>query len=257
MHDGSAYFLAAPFQVGPRRFASADRLIAGLSADVGLEHDPLGQPSSLEFVSPISPTHGRGPFVLPPGYIAVAEVSHGILLFHPSDSDVAVWSPASGQVVMDVGRVHTLIDASAAEVAWQAQDGCNGESECPLHITDMGNGQDRVVAPIPGHAGFLGGGAFSPDGHWLAAFVSAGPDIQGRPTVPEAQLVLINEGGSVTTPSNAILAVGEPAGSAAWLSDHVFFGGTAGLIHAYAPGDTQAITLNIPTSYSFTVYPSG
>jgi hypothetical protein len=160
---------------------------------------------------------------------------------------------------MDVGHIRRLIDASPAAVAWQAVDGCPGNAECPLHITDMANGKDRVVAPVPGHAGFIGGGAFSPDGRLLAAFVSAGPDIGRTGAVanaPEAQLVLIDEGGSIATPSNAVVPVAEPAGAAVWSTDHVFFGGTAGVIHTYAPGDTQAITLKIPSSYSFTIYPS-
>jgi hypothetical protein len=161
---------------------------------------------------------------------------------------------------MDVGHIRTLIDGNSAAVAWQSMDGCNSDAECPLHITDMASGKDRVVAPLPGHAGFVGGGAFSPDGRLLAAFVSARTDtgqIGAVANVPEAQLVVIDDGGSVATPSNAVVPVGEPAGAAVWSSDHVFFGGTAGVIHAYAPGDTQAITLKIPSSYSFTIYPSG
>jgi hypothetical protein len=164
-----------------------------------------------------------------------------------------------GRFVVDLGPVRSLIDVSPAEVAWRPIDGCNSDAECPLHITDIVTGKDRVVAPLPGHGGFIGGGAFSPDGRLLAAFVSAGPDIgrtAGVATGQEAQLVVIDEAGASAAPSNSVVPISEPVAAAVWSSGHVFFGGTAGVIHTYGLGATQAITLKIPTSYAFTIYPS-
>jgi hypothetical protein len=60
---------------------------------------------------------------------------------------------------------------------------------------------------------FLGGGAFSPDGRKLAAFVSA-----FRPhDWPDAQLVLVDPStGAVHLIANTIVQIGEPAGWTTW-----------------------------------------
>jgi Tol biopolymer transport system component len=93
---------------------------------------------------------------------------------------------------------------------------------------------------------FLGGGAFSPDGRQLAAFVSA-----YRPhDWPNAQLVLVNPNtGSVQLIANTVIQIGEPAGWATWSpTGSDLFGGSyreGPVIQAFAlkTGQTQATPL--------------
>jgi hypothetical protein len=115
-------------------------------------------------------------------------------------------SLASGQLGPILGPAPTVIDTHLDTVAWRESVGRDG-SECPLHITDATTGADRVVAPSPGHHGFLDGGAFTPDGTQLAAFVSAPPT-----TTPRAELVIIDVDSSIIHPiANGQVQVGGQA----------------------------------------------
>lgn len=65
-----------------------------------------------------------------------------------------------------------MVGWSGDQVAWLASAGYTSNGKCPPRITDVSRGAGAFVAPPPGYAGYLTGGAFSPAGaQALAAFV--------------------------------------------------------------------------------------
>jgi hypothetical protein len=259
-HNGLAYFLPSPFETPPQQLGPADELIPGAHLDVGLQTNPAGRPSTLEFVQPQS---GRDPiresfFELPEGYRALAEVANGIMLYRLNDFDVQIWAPASKQFVADIGHPGAILAIAPTALAWLAKEGCN-KSACPLHITDLSSHTDRTIAPPPGSGGFIDGGAFSPNGI-LAAFVSTGQPARAGPVAsgPGAQLVLLTPSAPPAAPINGgiVVTAQNPAGSAAWTRDgqHLLFGGVAGAFHVYTTNDNSTTALPIPSTYTFTIY---
>ena len=128
------------------------------------------------------------PARLPAGYQPVAGLDRRAL-GQPSAPDLgqsrlAVWQPAGdGRFSRVVGPAVSVVGIHGSTVAWRsAAARCNTSSEGELHITDTTTGTDRVLAAPKGQCGFDGGGAFSPDGSRLAAFVdaapTAGPNVQ-------------------------------------------------------------------------------
>ena len=131
-----------------------------------------------------------------------------------------------------------------------------------LVLTDTSTGSHQTVPAPAGTLGFVGGGAFSPDGSELAAFVQLnhvlGPGLNGQ----VMELVIIDTatarlhqiGGSWSN-------YGEPYGFATWSPDGrwAFFGGFSmgppirGVLNhlgAYALGTTTATELRLPADYS-------
>jgi hypothetical protein len=147
---------------------------------------------------------------------------------------LAIWYPTKGTIRV-VGRdafvigSYTRPGANHSLLAWIDGSGA-GANVNRLAITDTATMKTRLVSsPLSGvfssvvsqygsdvaefGSNFLGGGAFSPDGRELAAFVSA-----FRPhDWPDAQLVLVNPNtGSVQLIANTVIQIGEPAGWATW-----------------------------------------
>jgi hypothetical protein len=145
----------------------------------------------------------------------------------------------------------SLIDSHEDMVAWSDRSPLCSTGACPLHVTDVGTGKDRLVAPPVGGAGYLRGGAFAPDGATLAAFV---PGASGGSS---ALLVLIDlTTGRVEGPiPGSEVPVGEPVVAAAWspTSHWLYFSGLGAWMKAYRPGDGSAIELTRPGSYTFAV----
>jgi hypothetical protein len=252
IHQAMAYFLATPIHEPPKALVAADHLFPTITpGQVGVQLGLGPEPVTVQFVS-IPPGAGAiSPlWQLPAGYQAVAQTGSGILVDDIS-GELRTLNLASGQLGPLLGRAATLIDTHLDTVAWRASVGCDS-GECPLHITDATTGADRVVAPPPGHHGFLDGGAFSPDGTMLAAFVSAPPT-----TSPRSELVVIDVATSIIHPvANGEFQIREPRGAAVWTPDAttVFFSGNNGPMLAYRPADTQVVVTNVPASYSFVVW---
>ncbi len=147
---------------------------------------------------------------------------------------LAIWNPTRGTIrvighdAFVIGS-YTRPGANHSLLAWIDGSGA-GVDVNRLAITDTATMTTRLISsPLSGvfssavqHYGsdvvefgsnFLGGGAFSPDGRQLAAFVSA-----YRPhDWPDAQLVLVNpSNGSVQLIANTVVQIGEPAGWATW-----------------------------------------
>jgi len=192
-----------------------------------------------------------GPVALPAGTAPVAAVAPDQLVLQRRDRTLLLYDTASGLVADGLGRPGDVVDAHGRLVAWLAGgDGvCFGS--CTLHLSDLGERVERVVAPPPGLA-WYGGGALSPDGRTLAAF--AGP--AGRTRDRTARLVLVDvaTAGAVVVPGSDV-PVGEPVGAAAWsaTSGWVLFSGLGGGMRAHLPGAGSAPWTGLPPSYAFAV----
>jgi hypothetical protein len=252
VHARRAYFLPDSSPAQLRALGAADRLIPALGGGelVGLVRGP--SPIVVQFVNVVGdPNPVPPPVHLELGYQPIAQVHAGIVVVG-SNREIQVWQTKTSSVGAPIGNSNFAILTHDDSVAWLSGTGCNIDGECPLHFTDTTSGADHVVNPPVGHGGFLAGGAFSPDGRLFAGFVPAPP---GRG--PQAQLAVVDLGPSIPVLiDDSVVAVGEPIGSAVWSSDGavVFFGGINGPLHACESGHTRATTLDVPSSYSFTVY---
>jgi hypothetical protein len=231
----------------------------------------------------LSPTGARlSPvWTVPSGYTLntyasqhpLAAVAGGIAIesTHPSPTSgayvLAIWYPSRGTIrvlghdAFVIGS-YTRPGANHSVLAWIDGNGAGADFN-RLAITDTATMTTRLVSsPLSGvfslpvqqygsnvaefGSNFLGGGAFSPDGRQLAAFVSA-----FRPhDWPNAQLVLVNPNtGSVQLIANTLIQIGEPAGWATWSpTGSDLFGGSyreGPVIQAFAlkTGETQATPL--------------
>jgi hypothetical protein len=204
-------------------------------------------------------TRGRvaGPWRIPAGYrlteppVAVAD---GVLVVSDRDSielTLARWDTGSGRVTR-LGTVWHPVDsfrargARTSTVAW-VDCPASGAPPCALVIGDsVGGARRRIAAPEPG-TGFLYGGAFSPDGTRLAAFVSA---TRGGGT---ATLVIVDLAtGRVRPVAGSTVEIGEAYGYAAWSPSGrwLVFGGIDATMRAYELGTARAVPLPYAGAYS-------
>ena len=180
---------------------------------------------------------------------------------------LAIWSPSGGTIrvlghdAFVIGS-YTRPGANHSLLAWIDGSGAGADVN-RLAITDTATMTTRLISsPLSGvfpsavsqygsdvvefGSNFLGGGAFSPDGRQLAAFVSA----FRAHDWPNAQLVLVNPNtGSVQLIANTLIQIGEPAGWATWSpTGSDLFGGSyreGPVVQAFAlkEGQTQATPL--------------
>jgi hypothetical protein len=176
-----------------------------------------------------------------------------------------VWRPSAaggpGTFVRTIGTASAVLGSSGDKVAWIAAAGCTSNGECPLHITDAAAGIDAVVAPPPGFAGYLPGGAFSPTSSQLLGAYVFNPVQQSA----AARLVLVSFTAAtgqrgrwtpVLVPQADVdWARNGPPLSVVWTPDgaHVLFSGSSGKIHDYPVGGTTSGATEQPASASFTV----
>jgi hypothetical protein len=265
VYAGQVYALARPFLGVPSGLGPGDLIFpSATSGLVGVMRGAPSGPFTVRFV-PVAPGLGlpRGPFTLPGGYEPIAEVAAGILVSQLPRGRIQLWKPSStgfGTFVRTFGTSAGVVDVSGDLVAWRALDACDPGPECPMHISTISTGADRLVVPPDGHHGFLGGGAFDPSGNQVGAFVLTSPP----DSVPSAELAIVpsfaevlpNQGPHATVIPRSTVQVGEPRGTAAWSPDgsRVFFSGLNGFMHSYHPGNEAADTLNRPASYNVTVF---
>jgi hypothetical protein len=153
----------------------------------------------------------------------------------PSTVDtLALWDPTRnsmrvvGPDVFVLGA-YTPPGAEHSLLAWV--DGRPaGTASYRLAITDTATLRTRLLSsPLQSSAAefgrnYVGGGGFSPDGRYLAAFVTS-----FRPgSWPDAQLVLIGIGNDAIDPiANTTVHIGEPQGWVTWSpSGNQLFGGS-------------------------------
>jgi hypothetical protein len=175
-----------------------------------LAADGSGQPRRL--VLPAS-------WHLPGGY-SVA-VGRGILVQSRDDRAaggypaLAVWDPQARRLTV-IGRgypqmasAYTPAGGRSGLVAWIGRD-CEIGQNCPIRITNLSTRSTRIVhSPRPG--GFALGGAFSPNGRQLAAFVNVGAS---------AELALVDtRTGQLRLVGSVRFGLGDDIAWAHWLPD--------------------------------------
>ncbi len=150
---------------------------------------------------------------LPGGY-SVA-VGHGLLVQSRDESypTLAVWDPQARRLTIlgrgypQMASAYTPAGGRGGLVAWIGRD-CG--QRCPIRITDLTTRSTRIVhSPRPD--GFALGGAFSPNGRQLAAFVNIGAT---------AELALVDtRTGQVRLVGSVRTGLGEDIAWAHWLPD--------------------------------------
>jgi hypothetical protein len=266
----TAFVLTAPYTSPPLTIGPADHVFPALAENaIGIWR--VGQDTARPTVQ-VAALPGSGasssaiaPF--PPGLRPLAELTSGILVWDESSPGGAlrVWRPASdggtGTFTRSIGQASAVVGSSGDKVAWLAAAGCTSNGECPLHVTDAGTGADATVAPPPGFAGYLPGGAFSPVSDQLFGVFVFNP-VQHTSA---ARLVLVSLAAAnsnrprwtpVLVPQGDVpLVVKGPPLTAVWTPDgtHVLFSGDSGRIHDYRLGQTASYPTEQPASESFTV----
>ena len=176
--------------------------------------------------------------ILPEVRRLVASLSDGLLLVQRTDGTLEVLDPATGGITFDGSEPADVAATQGSLVAWIAP--CV-KAGCPLHLTDVATGIDRVIAPPTGAPGWVRGGAISPDGKTLAAFVDAESPEADKQSV--ATLVLVDvETGRLTPVPGSEVPFGEPIVAAAWspTSGWLFYSGVLDPMYAYRPGPAGA-----------------
>ncbi len=251
---GMAYFLAAPYHGAPSPLVPAERVFPMVWPDlVGVERTATLGTVSAEFVNLGSADPPAAPvWQFPAGYQPVAQ----FLTTGPGGA-LRSWAAGPGSPVLlgeTLGHADAVLGDDGTDVAWLAASGCEASGECPLHVSDTDappTQADRVIAPLPGHAGYLSGGALSPDGSQLAVFVA---ELDRHH--PAAELAIVDTTTwQVTLVADSLVPVGRSPPTAKWTPDGsiVFFSGSQGPMHAYQLGDEKATTIGIKGSGSFAV----
>jgi hypothetical protein len=263
--DGRAYVLDAPHSA-PRDLGPASFVFSG--SDNTVWTATTSQNSGT--VTRLDDRGNRtgGPWTIPDGYrislnFLPKEIDGRILLLRGSLNPphaLYAWDPKNGKRVR-LGDVLFTVDTyqqpgvSAGTLAWVPQDTCRrGLRQCALTISDLSSqdpakNKTRTVDPPSDSNGFIGGGAFSPDGRTLAAFVEATPTHQG----PAARLVLVDvASGAVRDVRGGQISIGESYGFATWdpTGRWLFFGGFPRPLLVHRNDTDDAVALNLPASYT-------
>jgi hypothetical protein len=251
---GTLYLLAPPFTDPRRTSLRADGLFPMVwPGTVGVK-DVAQDAVFARYVDVQNDDpDGLGGWLLPRGYKPVSQ-----FLATGPGGVLRSWEPGSGRQA-ELGpvigsHIRWVSGSNGQVVAWLAANGCASSGECPMRISGSGPpsaGVDHSIVPPPGHRGFLPGGALSPDGQFLAGFVTA-PG--GRRS--QDQLAIIDTATfDATLIDGSTVGVGKSIPSAQWTPDGqaVFFSGGQGDMHVYQQGATRATTLHTPGALSFTV----
>lgn len=249
VHRGEAYMVPSAGGKPPVEVGAADSVFPASGGVVGLFVGAPAGPGSVEFISADGqlPEPGAGSTELAIGVTPVARLPTGLLLESTPRSPLGTFqlevkSPPNTAIL---GAVTQVIDTDGANVAWLS---CASiPPTCSLVVDDTSSDTRRVVPPVPGYAGYAPGGAYSPDGSVLAAFVVNGPSALG--------LEVIN---AATGDATVIGQVQGATGAAAWSVDGqwLYYGGGTGNLYAQRIQDGEPIgsrwKLPIQTSRTLT-----
>jgi hypothetical protein len=204
---------------GEFMFASAGRRLYISETDTSVAELPAGAASQSR------PRNLPAGWYLPAGF-SVA-VANGIVIqsndaHSPAQPpDLAVWNPRTGRVTV-IGRAignnvpnvvgaYTPPGAGYSLLAWIPAS-CQGLL-CPITITNTATLASRTLHSPLGY-GFVPGGAFSPDGRYLAVFANARPRPGGR----SAELAIVStENGTVRVVPAVRQTVGAETEWVRWL----------------------------------------
>ena len=197
-----------------------------------------------------------GPWQLPDGYALTSPAratSRGLVVRSPTGG-LALWNPLSDSVAGTFGTGGLIIDTfTAADRSLVARtSGSCSPTECHLSIRDVEAGTTTEIPAPEGLSGFLGGGAFSPDGSNLAAFGTLDRGAVGGGAGRRMQLVIVDvTSGEATGISKSVDEFGEGYGFATWsrTGRWLFFGGLR-MTYLHRIGTHDAIALALPPEYS-------
>lgn len=209
------------------------------------------------------PPRSRPPLAIPAGTSPVAILSAGrVALRSDQTGDLLIWSPPRAPTT-DLGPSAGIVGVSNTMLAWLSSRGCATATACPLHLFDLASGTDHLAQPVPGGRGFAPGGAFSPDGTRLLAFVVPSGVGSGP---AQLQTVIVDpvtgQSTPIARPTPTLLVPGLPAGNAWWTPDGswLVFGGVDDRLFAYpvdrrsggrAAPPSSPLDLKLPASWGF------
>jgi WD40 repeat protein len=189
-------------------------------------------------------------------------VAEGLITFRQDGTDrwLETWDPNTETVVHTIGNawtvvaVHTDAGTGTSVVAW-IPTSCPARSTgfCDLSLTELPSNRTHTIAAPVNSFGFMGGGAFSPDGRTLAAMI----DVSSRFAAdPRGQLVLVDTmSDELRRVAGSTLIIGEPYAYVVWTPDgsQLVFGGLDDTAKIYRLTDSVARDTKIPGSYSLTI----
>ena len=228
---------------------AADAVVA--SADRALLWVVAGSPAGAEVqLFALDGLARSSRIALPKGARLVANVGALLVLQRPDDRVLELYDLERLTTARFLGVAGEVADGRGSLLAWYSTPGGECDGDCVLHLTDVASGLDRVVEPPPG-TGWIRGGAISPDGNRLAAFVA--PTTPERPPGQQvATLVIVDVATSegMQIPGSGV-PYGEPVAAATWsvTSGWLFFAGHGGSMRAYFPGASSSVELPAPASY--------
>lgn len=246
--DGIATMATLAGFIADGRLHTVDR--TGVVVDTGVAGDQVVADASAGAFYVVSgrdvvryavslPAGVDGPWVLPDGWELPSHSDHtevldGRVILQRIDRtrpsrEIAVWTPGTGDI-RTIGTARWVVDATMfpdgrPTLAWVGADCTVGDGGCDVNVTDLDTMENRSAGAPSG--GFIGGGAFSPDGRSLALFSSSKPQAARIAVVDLAPMtVRVLDGTAVST--------GESFGSATWTLD-----GRSVIFHGL--GDTRVV----------------
>jgi hypothetical protein len=225
VHQGEAYMVPSAGGKTPVQVGAANSVFPVNGGGVGLF---VGGPAGRGFVEFMSsdgqlPESGTGSTELALGLIPLARLPTGLLLEPTARSALGTFQleVMGGHSTEVLGGATEVIDIHGSSVAWLS---CTSiPPSCSLEVNETSSDVQEVIPPPRGYTGYAPGGAFSPDGTLLAAFVLRGP---GQLGLEVANAV-----------SGAVTLVGQvhgATGTAAWSADGqwLYYGGDTGDLYA-------------------------
>jgi len=146
------------------------------------------------------------------------------------------------------GRTFTaVLAASPDEIAWTS--GCT--PRCSVQALDLATGRHTVVTLPAGSS--AAGGAFSPDGRFLALAVTIGNTGDGGDLAMELQVAPMTSGRLTTVPgtfasSDALAGFGWPGGGDSLVAEFTFT--TKAQLASWRPGASRPAVTVIPPGLS-------
>ena len=186
------------------------------------------------------------PVRLPSGYAIVQGTDRGLLLAPvgqvPGTAAAdKLWDPSAPRASQAFDGV---LAASPSEIAWTSR--CT--TMCSVHTLDLATGKHTVVALPRGSS--AAGGAFSPDGGFLALQVSFGNTGDGGELAVQLEVAATTSGRLTAMPgtwasSDALVSFGWPAAGDSLVAEFSFM--TKTQLASWHPGDSHpAVTVIKP-----------
>jgi hypothetical protein len=197
------------------------------------------------------------PVAVPDGLVPVGEAGGDLIVTGPPSAQTSpamAWDPFSGDVKFYFrAPLRKTIDSHLNLLAWLGgSGGCAVDaSVCAVHLTDVTTGVDHVIDPPPGYDSYIAGGAFSPEGNYLALFAIK----LTTPQTARPVIVSLDAASTEMQVSAQSLPLGEAIGAAAWdpRGGGVFVSGVSGSLVVCRPVDPACVDLHLPWSYEFAV----